>query len=168
VVLALCRPQLAECLALCRAAEGAVEARLGGGAGGGREGDLLPTLLLLGGQLAILLNDSPLQRCRRPDHHSPPQDGGAAGLDRDGGLAGTVQGPGAVQCRAVHGAGRRGLRLQWLRKVLPNHHEHAFKDTASNRTMIHTEMDVNNMIDILTRLQDRCVEIIGRDRKTFL
>jgi hypothetical protein len=80
-----------------------------------------------------------------------------------------------VQCRAVHGAGRRGLRLQWLRKVLPNHHEHAFKDTASNRTMIHTEpvmclneMDVNNMIDILTRLQDRCVEIIGRDRKTFL
>ena len=80
-----------------------------------------------------------------------------------------------MQCRAVHGAGRRGLRLQWLRKVLPNHHEHAFKDTASNRTMIHTEpvmclneMDVNNMIDILTRLQDRCVEIIGRDRKTFL
>ena len=83
-------------------------------------------------------------------------------------MAGTVQGPGAVQCRAVHGAGRRGLRLQWLRKVLPSHHEHAFKDTASNRTMIHTEMDVNNMIDILTRLQDRCVEIIGRDRKTFL
>lgn len=65
----------------------------------------------------------------------------------------------------MHGAGQRGLRLKWLRKVLPNHHEHAFKDTASNRTMIHTEMGVNNMIDILTRLQDRCVEIIGRPWK---
>jgi hypothetical protein len=52
--------------------------------------------------------------------------------------------------------------LQWLRKVLPIHHEHVFKDTASNRTVIHTEpvmclneMDINNMIEILTRLQDR-------------
>ena len=52
--------------------------------------------------------------------------------------------------------------LEWLQKVLPSHHDHAFKDSASNRSMIHTEpviclneMDLNNMIDILSRLQDR-------------
>ena len=81
-----------------------------------------------------------------------------------------------VVCTVLAGMGSAIPGLEWLRKVLPNHHEHAFKDTASNRTMIHTEpvmclneMDVNNMIDILTRLQDRCLDksLGGPGKKLF-
>jgi hypothetical protein len=67
-----------------------------------------------------------------------------------------------VVCTVVAGVASAVPGLDWLQKMLPKHHGHAYKDTASNRTMIHTEpviclneMDLNNMIDILSRLQDR-------------
>ena len=71
-----------------------------------------------------------------------------------------------VVCTVVAGVASAVPGLEWLEQMLPKHHGHAFKDTASNRTMIHTEpviclneMDLNNMIDILCRLQDRWVPI---------
>jgi hypothetical protein len=71
-----------------------------------------------------------------------------------------------VVCTVVAGVASAVPGLQWLQKMLPKHHGHAYTDTASNRTVIHTEpviclneMDLNNMIDILSRLQDRWVPI---------